>query len=100
MIARAFFLAVVALGLLVAPAHAQAGTPGPAPTSAFGPAPTSAPAPAVTATPARVVGSPVVVVGYGPGAQGTQYAILAAVILLGGIECVILFWLFIRGGVR
>ncbi len=63
LLAVAFLLGV----LLVAPVGAQTPTPGP------GPAPTAAPAPAVIA-------QPVVVVGYGEGARGVEFAQLGVLV--------------------
>jgi hypothetical protein len=97
-------IVVTALTLvLTAPLHAQAPiptappTPQASPTSSFGPDPTVAVAtPVTTSNTGYVEGAPVVVTGWGAGAQGAFYAILASMLMLGGIQCVLLFWIFIR----
>jgi hypothetical protein len=88
---------------LVGQVFAQGSTPQPgatpagSPTSSFGPEPTvPVVTPVATSSTGYVEGAPVVVTGWGAGAQGAFHAILAAILMLGGIQCVILFWIFIR----
>jgi hypothetical protein len=100
-------LVVVWLGLAISSAFAQGGTAVPTggtavivtPTSAFSLAASpesTSPAPVSTTGPVGINGSPVVVVGWGAGAQGTYLAILAAIVVLGSFQCVLLLWLLIR----
>ncbi len=59
---------------------------------------TPTPAPVVVSTPAPgIIAQPVVVVGYGEGARGVDYAILAAVIGLGGACLFLLLFMFLGG---
>ncbi len=103
MIARLLILVAVLTLTQTGHLHAQGPTPTaqPAPqaspTSAFGPDPTVAVVtPVATSNTGYVEGAPVVVTGWGAGAQGTFHAILATMLLLGSIQCVLLFWIFIR----
>ena len=103
MIARILILVAVLTLTQTGQLHAQGPVPTApptaqaSPTSSFGPDPTVAVVtPVATSNTGYVEGAPVVVTGWGAGAQGAFHAILAAILLLGSIQAVILFWIFIR----
>lgn len=80
----------------VVPAPTTAPAP---PAATAGPQATAGPAPAPT-TVGTIQAVPVVIRGYGEGARGVEYGILAAVLIFGMMEVWLLFGIFFVSGRR